>query len=75
MQCQPDSTLAVLAGEICGIRNRRSKFATCIKKGFQKIYISCHLHYLEGHGAVGATHHAQHRPGVVELVAWLLTCA
>ena len=74
MQCQPDSTLAVLAGEICGIRNRRSKFATCIKIVFFFL-ISCHLHYLEGHGAVGATHHAQHRPGVVELVAWLLTCA
>ena len=31
-----------------------------------------HLH-LEGDGAVGAAHHAQHGPGVVELVTRLLT--
>ena len=74
MQCQPDSTLAVLAGEICGIRNKRSRFATCIKISFLKI-ISCLHHHLERHGAVGAAHHAQHRPRVVELVSWLLACA
>ena len=31
-----------------------------------------HLH-LEGDGAVGAAHHAQYGPGVVELVTRLLT--